>query len=209
MKILEFKKTLMFILSLVFVALAILLMFLNNLSYKEYLEMKQEFVEVDCTVVEVDNDKRTIIVAYVYKNIEYQVELQTIEYDLMDHFIGVIKPQEPTKLRFDNGYDMWNVYSYLAIILVLISILFNLLILKRLLVRLICLNAKQTTINILDVKSWLFLHCIVVEYNGKKYYSEIFRTFDNIHLLEENVTITFKKRWFVHHIDLSTYKKNR
>jgi hypothetical protein len=171
--------------------------------------MKQEYVEVDCTVVEVNDEERTITVAYVYQNKEYQVKLQTIEYKLMDYFVGVIKPEEPTKLRFDNGYDMWNIYSYVAIALVSIAIVFNLLIIKRLVVRLICLKTKKKSLNVVDVKSWGFLHCLVVEDNGKKYISEFFRTFDNIHLLEENVMVTFKKRWFIYHIDLSSYQKVR
>lgn len=209
MKILEFNKTLMFIISLVFITIAFLMMFLNNLSYNKYLKMKQEYVEVDCTVVEVNDEERTITVAYVYQNKEYQVKLQTIEYKLMDYFVGVIKPEEPTKLRFDNGYDMWNIYSYVAIALVSIAIVFNLLIIKRLVVRLICLKTKKKSLNVVDVKSWGFLHCLVVEDNGKKYISEFFRTFDNIHLLEEHVMVTFQKRLFIYHIDLSSYQKVR
>ena len=143
MKILQFNKRLMFILSIVFIALAALLMLINETQYKQYLEIKSEYVEVDCIVVDVDDDKRTITVAYVYKNQTYEVELQTIEYKLMDHFVGVIKPQDPNKLRFDNGYDLWNPYSYVALSLTLISTIFVLLIIKRLLVRLICFKSEK------------------------------------------------------------------
>lgn len=43
MKILEFKKLFWFIVSLVFIGLAALSVFLNKLSYNRYLEMREGY----------------------------------------------------------------------------------------------------------------------------------------------------------------------
>lgn len=67
--------------------------------------MREGYVEVDCMVIRVDDFERTITVAYVNPEdgIKYYVTFQTIEYEEMDTFKGIIKPEEPTKLKFDNG----------------------------------------------------------------------------------------------------------
>lgn len=209
MKILEFNKKFWFIISLILIALACLLMFLNKLSYNEYIEMKQEYVEVDCTVIEVDDVKRTIKVAYVYNNFEYYAVFQTIEYKLMDSFVGVIKPEDPTKLRFDNGYSMWNTYTYIAIILTIIAIIIDTGILKRLFVRFICINKEKLTLKVCEVKTWHSLRWLVVEHERKEYKSELFKTFEDISLLDENAVVDIYINKHLHYIDLSTYRKIR
>lgn len=209
MKILKFNKKICFLISLVFIAIACLLVYLNKLSYNRYLEMKQEYVEVDCIVIEVDDIKHTIKVAYAYDNIEYYAIFETIEYKLMDSFTGVIKPNEPTKLRFDNGYSHWNIYTYTAILLTGLALLFNLVIIKRSLVRYICMKNEKITTKIIEIKTWHSFRILVIEHNGKKYKSEIFKTFDNISLLEENTEIDFYKKGLLHYIDLFSYKKIR
>ena len=209
MKILHFNKKLWFIISLVLIVCACMLMFLNKLSYNNYLKTKEEFVEVDCIVVEVDDIKRTIKVAYTYDNIEYYQEFQTIEYKLQDSFVGVIRPEKPTELRFDNGYSMWNMYSYVAILLTAIAIVLNIIILKRSFVRFICMKKDKTTLKVIEIKGCRSIHFLIVEYEGKKYKSELFKTFEDISLLEENVFVDFYKQGFLHYIDLSSYKKIR
>ena len=46
MKILEFKKLFWFIVSLVFIGLAALSVFLNKLSYNRYLEMREGMLKL-------------------------------------------------------------------------------------------------------------------------------------------------------------------
>lgn len=208
MKIEELRKRFWFIISLVLIGIACLLMFLNKLSYNNYLEMKEEYVEVDCIVIRVDDIKRTITVAYVYDGVELYEDLQTIEYGLGDSFVAVVKASDPDKkIRFDNGYSMWNTYTYLALTLTIIAILLDLLILKRIIIRFICMTNDKTSLNVIDVKGWRRFHYLIVEYNGKIYKSELFTTYENIHLVEENVYVDFYKKGVFHYIDLSTYKK--
>ena len=93
--------------------------------------MKEKYVEVDCTVIEVDDIKRTIKIAYVYNNFEYYTVFETTEYKLRDTFTGVIRTEDPTKLRFDNGYDVWNLYSYIAVFFLILAAIIDIAILKR------------------------------------------------------------------------------
>lgn len=209
MKILEFNKKFWFIVSLVFIALACLLMLLNKLSYNQYIEMKQEYVEVDCTVIAVDDIKRTIRVAYAYKNVEYYAVFETTQYKLLDNFTGVIRPDDPTKLRFDNGYSFWNSYTVFAILLTSIAILLDIIIIKRTLVRYICMKKEKVTLSILEIKSWHGFHYLVVEHNDKQYKSEIFKTFEDINFLEKNVVINLYISKKLHYIDLSSYTRVR
>lgn len=210
MKILEFKKLFWFIVSLVFIGLAALSLFLNKLSYNRYLEMREGYVEVDCMVIRVDDFERTITVAYVNPEdgIKYYVTFQTIEYEEMDTFKGIIKPEEPTKLKFDNGYSFWNTYAYFATILVIFAVIIDLIIVKRLLVRAIAYNGDKYTCKVTSIKTWKNMHVLVVTHNGKNYTSEVFRTFQNISLLDEGREVDFYKNGFIYHIDLASYHKN-
>lgn len=209
MKILKFNKKLWFILSLVFIGLSCVLMLLNRYDYNVYLEKKEEYVEVDCTVIEVDDIKHTIKVAYVFENVEYYNVFNTTQYKLQDQFTGVIRPNKPTELRFDNGYSFWNTYTYAAIILTTIALAFDFIIFKRIVIKFICTKKEKTTIKILEIKDWRKYHYFVVNYNGKEYKSELFKTFDNITLLEQNDEIDLYLNGPFHYIDLSSYKRIR
>lgn len=209
MKVLEFKKVFWFIISLIMIGLAFLCGYLNHFLYENYLEMKEDYVEVDCVVTDVDEVARTITIAYVnpVDGIEYYATFQTIEYELNDSFVGAIKPEEPTKLRFDNGYSHYNAYTFTAIILLAFAGLIILVIIKRLFVRTICMSADKVTLSGLTLKHWQNFHILIVNYNGKKYRSEIFRTFQNIHFLDPNTTIDLYVRGPFHYLDLASYQK--
>jgi hypothetical protein len=172
--------------------------------------MKEGYVEVDCMVIRVDEFERTITVAYVNPEdgIEYYATFQTIEYEEMDTFTGIIKPEEPTKLRFDNGYSFWNTYSYVAVFLVFLAVIIDLIILKRLLVRAISYNGDKVVCKVVKIKTWKNLHTLVVTHNNKNYNSEVFRTFQNISLLDEGREVDMYKNGFIYHIDLASYHKN-
>ena len=172
--------------------------------------MREGYVEVDCMVIRVDDFERTITVAYVNPEdgIEYYVTFQTIEYEEMDTFKGIIKPEEPTKLKFDNGYSFWNTYAYFALVLVIFAVIIDLIIIKRLLVRAIAYNGDKYTCKVTSIKSWKNMHVLVVTHNGKNYTSEVFRTFQNISLLDEGREVDFYKNGFINHIDLASYHKN-
>ena len=184
-------------------------MLLNKLSYDTYLEMKEDYVEVDCTVIEVDDIKRTVRIAYTYQNVEYYAVFETTEYKLMDNFIGVIKPEEPTKLRFDNGYSMWNIYTYAAIILTLIALFLDILILKRLLISKICKKQAKENVKVIGIKTHWIFHYLIIDFNGKKYKSEFFTTHENIALIGENAYVDFYQKNHLYYIDLKTYKNIR
>lgn len=207
MKILEFNKKFWLISSLVLILIACLLLFINDKAYENYLSMKEDYVEVFCVVTDNDEINRTITVAYSYHNLEYTVKLQTIEYKIGDSFYGVIKPSDPYQLRFDNGYSMFNFYSICSGLLVILALLITIIILKRIIIKKIALNGEVISLPITSIKSWKNLHCLVLEYNDKKYISEVFRTFQNISLVEENVYINLYKNGLVYYIDLKSYAK--
>jgi hypothetical protein len=207
MKIIEYSKKLWFIFSLVLIGAACLLFLFNHFSYKEYLEMKEKYVEVDCTVIEVDDIKRTIKIAYIYNNFEYYTVFETTEYKLMDTFTGVIRPEDPTKLRFDNGYDVWNLYSYIAVFFLILAAIIDIAILKRIFIKSICMRKDKINTKVIEIKTWKSIHYIIVLHEGKEYKSELFKTFEDISLLEENVYIDLYINKSLHYIDLSTYKK--
>ena len=154
MKIIEFNKKLWFILSLVLLGAACLLILFNFLSYKEYLKLKEEYVEVDCTVIAVDDIKRTIKIAYVYNNMEYYTVFETTQYELMDTFTGVIRPEDPNNLKFDNGYKIWNSYSYIEIFFIFTSLIIDIAILKRILIKFICMKKDKISTKVIEVKTY-------------------------------------------------------
>ena len=207
MKIIEFSKKLWFILSLVLLGAACLLILFNFLSYKEYLKLKEEYVEVDCTVIAVDDIKRTIKIAYVYNNMEYYTVFETTQYELMDTFTGVIRPEDPNNLKFDNGYKIWNSYSYIAIFFIFTSLIIDIAILKRILIKFICMKKDKISTKVIEVKTYKSIHYLIVVYEGKEYKSEFFKTFEDISLLEDNVFVDLYINKSLHYIDLSTYKK--
>lgn len=207
MKIIEFSKKLWFILSLVLLGTACLLILFNFLSYKEYLKLKEEYVEVDCTVIAVDDIKRTIKIAYVYNNMEYYTVFETTQYELMDTFTGVIRPEDPNNLKFDNGYKIWNSYSYIAIFFIFTSLIIDIAILKRILIKFICMKKDKISTKVIEVKTYKSIHYLIVVYEGKEYKSEFFKTFEDISLLEDNVFVDLYINKSLHYIDLSTYKK--
>jgi hypothetical protein len=199
----------MFIVSIIFIAIACVLMYLNKLGYDEYLKIKEEYVEVDCIIIAVDETKPSATVEWTYNRQTYQMVLETTKFEYMDVFTGVIKPESPENLRFDNGYSFWNIYTYISILLVTLAIILNLIIVKRLLIRSICKDSEKQIAKIIGVKSIGKFRMFTVEHQGKLYKSELFHTFQNIILLEANVVIDFYKKGIVHYIDLSTYKKIR
>ena len=207
MKIIEFSKKLWFILSLVLLGAACLLILFNFLSYKEYLKLKEEYVEVDCTVIAVDDIKRTIKIAYVYNNMEYYTVFETTQYELMDTFTGVIRPEDPNNLKFDNGYKIWNSYSYIAIFFIFTSLIIDIAILKRILIKFICMKKDKISTKVIEIKTYKSIHYLIVVYEGKEYKSEFFKTFEDISLLEDNVFVDLYINKSLHYIDLSTYKK--
>jgi hypothetical protein len=209
MKILEFNKKVMFILSIIFVAIACVLMYFNKLGYQDYLELKKEYVEVECTVIEVDETKPSVKVAWSYKNQSYEVVWETTQYKLMDQFTCVIKPEAPEDLRFDNGYSFWNIYTFISIALTASALVLDIIVIKRLFIRIICKKSEKHTAKVVGVKGRGKCRVLTVEHQGKLYKSELFNTFENIILLEANVVIDFYKKGIFHYIDLSTYKKVR
>ena len=68
-----------------------------------------------------------------------------------------------TKLRFDNGYGLWNTYTYVALLLTVIAVILDLLILKKLAIRAICYKKDKVSLSVNDVKSWRSFHYLVVE----------------------------------------------
>ena len=206
MKILEFNKRTMFSISLVFLAIAFLLMLLNQSAYQDYLELKEEYIEVDCIITDVDPISQTATVSYTYDRITYEVILPTTQYEVMDVFTGVIRPDKPDALRFDNGYSFWNMYSYCAIALCVLTLLFDFIVVKRLIVKSICIKSEKIRLKVLGVNEFFKLRQLVVLCDSKEVKSEFFRTYESISRLQDETYVDVYRKGRLCYIDLSSYK---
>ena len=192
MKILELKKNVLLVLALVFIAIASLLQVLNQKGYDNYIKLREEFVEVDCIVVSVDTTLQTATIEYVYEHITYSVTYTTTQYEVMDVFTGVIRPEKPEALKFDNGYSMWNIYSVCSIALVSFALFLISVIIKRLIVKAICIKGEKYRIKVLEINKLSYLRQLILIFNGKEIKSEYFRTFQNISLLQDDIYVELK-----------------
>lgn len=205
MKILEFNKRTMVSISIVFIAIAFLLMLLNQSAYNDYLKLKEEYVEVDCIVESVDTVSQTATVSYTYNRITYEVVLPTTQYEVMDVFTGVIRPDKPDALRFDNGYSFWNMYSYCAIALCFLALLFDFIVVKRLIIKSICIKSEKIRLKVLGVNEFFKLRQLVVLCNGKEIKSEFFRTYESISKLQDDTFVDVYRKGHLCYIDLASY----